>query len=556
MTVTATNASSGPFSGNGSTTVFSFTFEALSTSEVQVLVDGVAQSSGFTVALNAGGAGGDVTFTTAPATGKKILILSNPSLAQNVSFQNAGAFLPESHEEALDRAAIRDISLKNDLERSLRVAIGETLAPLPASADRANKYFTFDGSGVPLMTSGPVVTSASGQAVNTRVDLASISSPVAGQVAILAEAGREGVFVFNASNLSAQVSADTGQDTYVAPASAVTGASGAWVRIHSRNTFSNTVLVSEDKRPTVLNSAGTDDRTAYRVVHKKNGFTNGPVGHENYTDYVHHRLFNLKTDQTLDNATIGGVAYSEESKFWAGAAVGFATESIMLFVPVTGASYRPIQWMLAHDATKRGVSGGTIRVDKFDLQDQLAVQIFTFDTYNKLANFSAGAKINFGVNNVPIYQQLNAAGSAYVSGPYLSSYDNWHVTRPHYYTGSPAANDLGIRAGFTSFDTSAVADNRGYYAKGGAITGAFYPFDGVADCTDAVIGRVRNTSASGKAVFDLVGNTASLAEYRVNGTKVVGARGAAIADDASGAANQATVNAILAALRAHGLIAP
>jgi orotate phosphoribosyltransferase-like protein len=31
---------------------------------------------------------------------------------------------------------------------------------------------------------------------------------------------------------------------------------------------------------------------------------------------------------------------------------------------------------------------------------------------------------------------------------------------------------------------------------------------------------------------------------------------AAIADDASGSANQATVNAILAALRAYGIIAP
>jgi hypothetical protein len=43
--------------------------------------------------------------------------------------------------------------------------------------------------------------------------------------------------------------------------------------------------------------------------------------------------------------------------------------------------------------------------------------------------------------------------------------------------------------------------------------------------------------------------------YHVNSTQVVGARQSAIADDASGAANQATVNSILAALRTHGLIA-
>jgi hypothetical protein len=36
----------------------------------------------------------------------------------------------------------------------------------------------------------------------------------------------------------------------------------------------------------------------------------------------------------------------------------------------------------------------------------------------------------------------------------------------------------------------------------------------------------------------------------------VEAQEAAIADDASGAANQATVNAILAVLRAKGIIAP
>jgi hypothetical protein len=43
---------------------------------------------------------------------------------------------------------------------------------------------------------------------------------------------------------------------------------------------------------------------------------------------------------------------------------------------------------------------------------------------------------------------------------------------------------------------------------------------------------------------------------RVEGTQVLSTQQGAIADDVSGAANQATVNSILAALRAHGLIAP
>ena len=46
----------------------------------------------------------------------------------------------------------------------------------------------------------------------------------------LSEAGREGVFVWDGSNLTAQVSADPAQGLYVAPTDDPTGTSGAWVR--------------------------------------------------------------------------------------------------------------------------------------------------------------------------------------------------------------------------------------------------------------------------------------------------------------------------------------
>src|SRR5438445_2990585 len=46
---------------------------------------------------------------------------------------------------------------------------------------------------------------------------------------ILSEAGREGLFVFDGSNLTAKVTADTYQGIFVAPSSDTSGASGAWV---------------------------------------------------------------------------------------------------------------------------------------------------------------------------------------------------------------------------------------------------------------------------------------------------------------------------------------
>jgi len=46
----------------------------------------------------------------------------------------------------------------------------------------------------------------------------------------LTEAGREGLFQWSGSNLSAKVTADPYQGLYIAPSSTTTGASGAWVR--------------------------------------------------------------------------------------------------------------------------------------------------------------------------------------------------------------------------------------------------------------------------------------------------------------------------------------
>jgi hypothetical protein len=66
--------------------------------------------------------------------------------------------------------------------------------------------------------------------VKTRTDLANIATLAANDSRYLTESGREGDFVYSTANLSANVTADVNQGIYVPPASAPTGASGAWVR--------------------------------------------------------------------------------------------------------------------------------------------------------------------------------------------------------------------------------------------------------------------------------------------------------------------------------------
>jgi hypothetical protein len=60
---------------------------------------------------------------------------------------------------------------------------------------------------------------------------AGVASAPSSQPAVwLTEPGREGLFVFDASNCAAKVAADIAQGVFIAPASDPSGASGAWVR--------------------------------------------------------------------------------------------------------------------------------------------------------------------------------------------------------------------------------------------------------------------------------------------------------------------------------------
>jgi hypothetical protein len=96
-----------------------------------------------------------------------------------------------------------------------------------------------DKNGAVLFSQDPytpgVISSITGPAGDVakaadRTALAAITGQAAGATRYLAESGREGTFVWSTANNAANVTADPQQGIYVAPASATTGASGAWVR--------------------------------------------------------------------------------------------------------------------------------------------------------------------------------------------------------------------------------------------------------------------------------------------------------------------------------------
>ena len=172
MTVETTNSYTGPYTTNGSTTEFPFDFDTVSDSDVSVILvdsDGVeTEASGFTVSRTDGG--GTVTFSTAPSSGFSLFVLLDPDFTQSTDFNNGGTYLASAHNAALNRAALRSIRNKRDIDRAFKVPFGETGFQVPAEADRAGYYLGFNASGAPIAIEG------TGDDGTVRPDLASTST--------------------------------------------------------------------------------------------------------------------------------------------------------------------------------------------------------------------------------------------------------------------------------------------------------------------------------------------------------------------------------------------
>lgn len=170
--------------GNGVTTVFPYTFLILDEEDIKVTVDGVLKTiaTDYTVSGVGNPSGGNVTFLTAPANGTTVVRYSDTLLKRETDYQTNGDFREVVVDADFDRIwlALRDVSYKGD--RAVRVPAGETAVTLPASADRANRFLSFNASGNPIAAAGaagvpvspfmePVLSAANATAAQALLDL-------------------------------------------------------------------------------------------------------------------------------------------------------------------------------------------------------------------------------------------------------------------------------------------------------------------------------------------------------------------------------------------------
>ena len=156
MTVSSTT-NKVSYSGNGSTTIFAYTFKIFADADLDVYIRSSAGTetlktltTDYTVSNAGVEGGGNVTFGTAPATGETVVIQRKLALTQGTDYVENDPFPAESHEEALDRLTFIVQQQQEELDRSIKASVTNTISNATftiSAADRANKVFAFDSSG-------------------------------------------------------------------------------------------------------------------------------------------------------------------------------------------------------------------------------------------------------------------------------------------------------------------------------------------------------------------------------------------------------------------------
>jgi hypothetical protein len=145
------------FNGNGSTTVFAYSFKIFDEDDLTVIVRSAngtetvkTITTHYTVSGVGNAGGGNVTMLTAPASGETLTILREQDLVQELDLVENDPFPSQSVEDALDKLTFIVQQHDEELGRAIKASRTNTISGSEftiSAADRANKVFAFDSSG-------------------------------------------------------------------------------------------------------------------------------------------------------------------------------------------------------------------------------------------------------------------------------------------------------------------------------------------------------------------------------------------------------------------------
>ena len=168
MTINSTTRKTSTLVGNGNTHTYPFAFKVFADSEIVVKKLEVSTSIETTLTLGAnndyivtlnqdqnGNPGGSITLKSGGnnqnlASGFQIVITSAVQSLQGTDLTNQGGFYPEVINDALDKSAILHQQQQDELDRSIKFSLTNTIGSLEiteSATNRANKVMAFDNAG-------------------------------------------------------------------------------------------------------------------------------------------------------------------------------------------------------------------------------------------------------------------------------------------------------------------------------------------------------------------------------------------------------------------------
>lgn len=152
MTVTTTsNKDFG--TGTGAMTVYPFTFAALLPADVKCYVAGVAKVYGvdYTVAINASGVGGNVTFAVAPGLDLQVLLYREVTLTQDTALPVEDAFDEKEVTNTFDKIVMMCQQLTEVAQRAIALPITSTETGLIFPSPEADLFIAWNPAGDALI---------------------------------------------------------------------------------------------------------------------------------------------------------------------------------------------------------------------------------------------------------------------------------------------------------------------------------------------------------------------------------------------------------------------
>ena len=508
MTVSSTTVKNS-FSGDGSTTQFTYTFPINTTAELKVIERSSlgaetvkTLNSDYTVVDN-GSSGGTVTFTSAPASGTSIVLLRDTNLTQDTDYVANDPFPAESHETALDKLTLQQQEIQEEIDRSLKLSRTNTMTSTEFTIDassRANKVLGFDSAGELSVTT--TIGSnrgnwASGTAYSVRD--------------IVKDTSTNNIFMVNAAHTSTgaePLTTNTNSTKYdllvdaAASTTAQNAAASSATAAATSETNSAASAASALSHKNDAETAKTASETAQTAAETaRTAAQNAQAAAESALDTFDDRFLGAKSsDPSVDNdgnALVDGALYFD------------TTNDIMKVYDLTNTQWRQLTLTSGNQTNVNTVAG----------QISPTNNIATVAAQN--ANLTTLAGLNSEISTLAGISGLSSLASAHAAVTNVSNNlsgvnsfnDRYRVT-----AGVPSSsNDVGDLVFDTTANALKVFDGSSYALAGSSVNGTSERFKYVATASQTTFS---GSDANGNTLtYDVAGGTA-FADIYLNGVKL------------------------------------